>query len=67
MLDPATAPQVIAAIDEAVDMAFAGEVSGIVTNPIQKEALYAAGFRHQGHTDYLAHRSRPARPPRRRR
>ena len=50
-----TAPRVIAAIDEAVAMAFAGEVSGIVTNPIQKETLYAAGFRHQGHTDYLAH------------
>jgi 4-hydroxythreonine-4-phosphate dehydrogenase len=53
----ATAPQVIAAIDTAVDLAFAGEASGIVTNPIQKEALYEAGFRHQGHTDYLAHLS----------
>jgi 4-hydroxythreonine-4-phosphate dehydrogenase len=56
-ISPATAPQVIAAIGEAVDMAFAGEASGIVTNPIQKEALYGAGFRHQGHTDYLAHLS----------
>lgn len=53
----ATAPQVIAAIDEAVAMAFRHEVSGIVTNPIQKDALYQAGFRHQGHTDYLAHLS----------
>ena len=57
VIDAATARQVIAAIDEAVDMAFAGTVSGIVTNPIQKEALYQAGFRHQGHTDYLAHLS----------
>jgi 4-hydroxythreonine-4-phosphate dehydrogenase len=56
-IDPATAPQVIAAIDEAVELAFAGEISAIVTNPIQKEALYQAGFRHQGHTDYLAHLS----------
>lgn len=56
-ISEATAPQVIAAIDEAVEMAFAGAVSGIVTNPIQKDALYAAGFRHQGHTDYLAHLS----------
>ena len=56
-IEPATAPQVIAAIDEAVAMAFAGKVAAIVTNPIQKEALYAAGFRHQGHTDYLAHLS----------
>ena len=53
----ATAPQVIAAIDEAVEMAFRGTASGIVTNPIQKDALYGAGFRHQGHTDYLAHLS----------
>ena len=52
-----TAPQVIAAIDEAVAMALRGEACGIVTNPIQKEALYGAGFRHQGHTDYLAHLS----------
>ena len=57
MIAPETAPQVIAAIDEAVALAFAGEAAGIVTNPIQKEALYAAGFRHQGHTDYLAHLS----------
>lgn len=53
----ATAAQVIAAIDEAVALAFAGRAAGIVTNPIQKEALYGAGFRHQGHTDYLAHLS----------
>ncbi|MFN4141062.1 4-hydroxythreonine-4-phosphate dehydrogenase PdxA [Aestuariivirga sp.] len=62
-IDPATAPQVIAAIDEAVAMAFAGRIAGIITNPIQKEALYGAGFRHQGHTDYLAHLSaRHGRP-----
>jgi 4-hydroxythreonine-4-phosphate dehydrogenase len=57
VITPGTAAQVIAAIDEAVDMAFAGAVSGIITNPIQKDALYGAGFRHQGHTDYLAHLS----------
>ena len=56
-ISTATAPQVIAAIDEAVALAMAGQASAIVTNPIQKEALYAAGFRHQGHTDYLAHLS----------
>ncbi len=57
IIDPATAAQVIAAIDEAVKLALAGEVSSIVTNPIHKDALYSAGFRHQGHTDYLAHLS----------
>lgn len=49
-----TAPAVIAAIDEAVQLTIAGQASAIVTNPIQKEALYQVGFRHQGHTDYLA-------------
>jgi 4-hydroxythreonine-4-phosphate dehydrogenase len=57
VIAPGTAAQVIGAIDEAVEMAFAGTVVGVVTNPIQKEALYGAGFRHQGHTDYLAHLS----------
>jgi 4-hydroxythreonine-4-phosphate dehydrogenase len=54
-ISPQTAPQVIAAIDLAVELAMRGEVAGIVTNPIQKEALYATGFTFQGHTDYLAH------------
>jgi 4-hydroxythreonine-4-phosphate dehydrogenase len=53
----AAAPWVMAAISEAVDICIAGEAAGIVTCPIQKEALYAAGFKHQGHTDYLAHLS----------
>ncbi len=57
-IDPATALQVIAAIDEAVSLTFEGAASALVTNPIQKEALYAAGFRHQGHTDYLAYLAR---------
>lgn len=54
MISNITAPQVIASIDEAVDLCFTGRASGLVTNPIQKKTLYAAGFRHQGHTDYLA-------------
>ena len=55
---PKTAATVIGAIDKAVDLALTGEISAIVTNPIQKEALYEAGFVHQGHTDYLAHLAR---------
>jgi 4-hydroxythreonine-4-phosphate dehydrogenase len=54
----ATAPWVIAAIDEAAELCFSGTASAMVTCPIQKEALYAAGFAHQGHTDYLAHLAR---------
>jgi 4-hydroxythreonine-4-phosphate dehydrogenase len=52
--DPANAPAVIAAIDEAVALAKVGRVAGVVTNPIQKSALYAVGFAHPGHTEYLA-------------
>lgn len=51
---PATAPWVTGCISEAVDLCLSGAASGMVTNPIQKEALYAAGFKHQGHTDFLA-------------
>ena len=57
-IDPATAPQVVAVIDEAAVLVLDGSASAMVTNPIQKEALYTAGFRHQGHTDYLAHLAR---------
>lgn len=54
VIDPATAKGVIAAIDEGVALVMVGKAAALVTNPIQKEALYSAGFRHQGHTDYLA-------------
>lgn len=54
VIDPATAKDVIAAIDEGVALIMAGKAAALVTNPIQKETLYSAGFRHQGHTDYLA-------------
>jgi len=54
-LEAANAPSVITSIDKGVELVLAGEASGLVTNPIQKETLYQAGFRHQGHTDYLAH------------
>lgn len=53
--DPETAAGVISCIDRAVTLALGNEVAGVVTAPIQKETLYAAGFSHQGHTDYLAH------------
>ena len=52
--DPGQAGAVIRSITRAVDLVLAGEVAAIVTNPIQKETLYAAGFRHEGHTDFLA-------------
>ena len=57
---PDTAAAVLAAIDMAVELTLSGAAAGIVTLPIQKEALYAAGFSHEGHTDYLAALARQA-------
>lgn len=48
------APAVIAAIDLAVEHVQSGRAEAIVTNPIHKKVLVDAGFRHVGHTDYLA-------------
>jgi 4-hydroxythreonine-4-phosphate dehydrogenase len=52
--DPANAGAVIAAIDRGVELVQAGYASALVTNPINKRVLYAAGFKHPGHTEYLA-------------
>jgi 4-hydroxythreonine-4-phosphate dehydrogenase len=51
--DPANARAVIGAIVSAVELVRSGRASAVVTNPIQKETLYAAGFRHPGHTEFL--------------
>ncbi|MGL4441827.1 MAG: 4-hydroxythreonine-4-phosphate dehydrogenase PdxA [Bosea sp. (in: a-proteobacteria)] len=50
----ATAAGTIEAIRLAVELVRAGKAAGIITNPIAKSVLYAAGFAHPGHTEYLA-------------
>ncbi|GAK44673.1 4-hydroxythreonine-4-phosphate dehydrogenase [Tepidicaulis marinus] len=52
--DPANAPGTIGAIEEAAALAMAGRAGAVVTNPIHKGVLYAAGFKHPGHTEFLA-------------
>lgn len=42
-------------IDHAVSAALKGDISVIVTAPINKEALHAAGYHFDGHTELLAH------------
>ena len=44
-----------AAIEEATRMALRGDVAGIVTAPIDKAALAAAGYAFPGHTEMLQH------------
>ena len=52
--DPASAPSVIESIEMAVHLVRSGEARAVVTNPIAKHVLYDAGFRHPGHTEFLA-------------
>ena len=61
--DVANAPAVIAAIEEAVALARAGEAAAVVTNPIQKSVLAAAGFPHPGHTEFLGELAGTDVPP----
>lgn len=44
----------IEAIERAVSAVADGAASAVVTNPIAKSVLYEAGFRHPGHTEFLA-------------
>jgi 4-hydroxythreonine-4-phosphate dehydrogenase len=44
---------VIASIERAVRLVQAGEAAAVVTNPIAKSVLYAAGFQYPGHTEFL--------------
>ena len=52
--DKANAAAVIASIERAAALCLSGEVGGMVTNPINKAALYDAGFAYPGHTEFLA-------------
>ena len=40
----------------AAELALAGRVEGIVTAPLNKAALWAAGHHYPGHTELLAER-----------
>jgi 4-hydroxythreonine-4-phosphate dehydrogenase len=52
--DGTSADAALASIRQAVGDVIAGRASAVVTNPIAKSVLYRAGFRHPGHTEYLA-------------
>lgn len=55
-LDDAAAT--VRAIEMAVEAVRDGRARAVVTNPISKERLYAAGFRHPGHTEFLGELAR---------
>jgi 4-hydroxythreonine-4-phosphate dehydrogenase len=50
----AHAPHIIRWIETGAGLALSRAVSGLVTAPIAKAPLYAAGFQFPGHTEFLA-------------
>jgi 4-hydroxythreonine-4-phosphate dehydrogenase len=52
--DGTSADAAMASIRQAVADVVSGKASAVVTNPIAKNVLYRAGFRHPGHTEFLA-------------
>ncbi|WP_370674555.1 4-hydroxythreonine-4-phosphate dehydrogenase PdxA [Pleomorphomonas sp. PLEO] len=61
-LSAATAAATIGAIETAVRHIHDGRANGIVTAPIQKSNLYAAGFKFPGHTEFLGELARQLWP-----
>jgi 4-hydroxythreonine-4-phosphate dehydrogenase len=51
---PDNAQTILASIEKAVELTNSGATSAVVTNPISKAVLYDAGFKHPGHTEFLA-------------
>lgn len=52
--DSQDAQSTISSIEKAVECVAKGEARAVVTNPIAKSVLYEAGFKHPGHTEFLA-------------
>lgn len=55
--DARNALATIVSIEAATSAVVHGQASALVTNPIAKNVLYAAGFAHPGHTEFLGHLS----------
>ena len=51
--EPADAPAILGAIQTAVRDVCNRRAAALVTNPIQKDSLYRAGFHHPGHTSIM--------------
>ncbi len=60
--NPENATAVAHSIKTAVSLAMDGEVAGIVTQPVHKATLYGSGFSFPGHTEFLAHLTKAAKP-----
>jgi 4-hydroxythreonine-4-phosphate dehydrogenase len=63
LLDTVNAGMVIESITRGHAFVMAGDAAALVTNPIQKSTLYAAGFSYPGHTEFLAALAKSETPP----
>jgi 4-hydroxythreonine-4-phosphate dehydrogenase len=61
--DSTSADAAMASIRQAVAEVRAGKAGAVVTNPIAKNVLYRAGFRHPGQTEFLAELAANGGPP----
>ena len=61
--DPRSAAAVIGAIERGVSCVLDGDACALVTNPIQKSSLLAAGFQFPGHTEFLEYLARDVATP----
>lgn len=51
--DPENGAGIISSIEIAVNWAKQGQAAAVVTNPINKSALYQSGFAYPGHTEFI--------------
>jgi 4-hydroxythreonine-4-phosphate dehydrogenase len=56
-IDPSAGRAAYDFLCAAIDLALAKQADGIVTAPLQKEGLHAAGLHYPGHTEILAERT----------
>ncbi len=54
-LSPLGGEAAFRALERGIRLSLAGEIAGIVTAPLNKEALHAAGHKFDGHTEILGH------------
>lgn len=54
-INPESGKAAVLAVEQACRMALMGEVDGIVTSPLNKEAMHQAGYPYPGHTELLKH------------
>ncbi len=56
-VDPMAGKAAVENVIKAVELAQSGEVDGIVTAPLHKQAMHRAGFGYPGHTELLAEKT----------